>query len=223
MPCAARYDGVAEWFEREFVSSENYLAVAETVLRLLGPETGRLIDVGCGGGANAAAFATAGWRVVGLDLSPGQLRFARGRGIDVVQADATAMPFDDASFDAAVSTWLHTDVDDFAAVLREIARVLRPAAPFVYVGAHPCFVGPHSRFVGAEGVPTLHPGYRRTEYYTEAPGISPTGLRAKVGATHLPLGRFIQAFVDAGLALEHFEEDELGREYPYMLASRWRR
>jgi len=37
----------------------------------------------------------------------------------------------------------HTDVDDFAAVVREVARVLSPGGRFVYVGTHPCFVGRH--------------------------------------------------------------------------------
>jgi SAM-dependent methyltransferase len=222
MSRGARYDGVAAWYEREFVTSELYDANRAIVMRLLGTGTGRLIDVGCGGGAHAAAYADAAWQVTGVDNSEEQLRFARSRGVEVVRADAAALPFDDATFDAAVSTWLHTDVDDFPAVLREIARVLRPAAPFVYVGAHPCFVGPHSRFIRAEGVPALYPGYWRTEYYTEAPGISPAGLRAKVGATHLPLGLFIQSFLDAGLHLEHFEEPERG-EYPYMVALRSRR
>jgi SAM-dependent methyltransferase len=218
----ARYDEVADWYEREFVASEVYEQNRTIVLRLLGRGPGCLIDVGCGGGANAAVYTDRGWSVVGVDTSEEQLRFARSRGVDVTRADAAALPFADASFDAAVSTWLHTDVDDFPAVLREIGRVLRPGGPFVYAGAHPCFVGPHSRFVAAEGLPVLHPGYWRTEHYTEAPGISPAGLRAKVGATHLPLGQFVQAFLDAGLRLEHFEEPKRG-EYPYMVALRCRR
>ena len=100
--------------------------------------------------------------------------------------------------------------------------MLRPGAPLVYIGAHPCFVGPHSRYVGAVGVPVLHPGYRATGRYREGPAISPEGLRARVGATHLPLGLFLQAFLDAGFALERFEELE-DREYPYMVALRCRR
>ena len=222
MSQGARYDVVADWYEAEFVQSELYAANREIVVRLLGPGPGRLLDVGCGGAAHAAAYEDAGWRVTGVDNSEEQLRYARERGVDVVQADAAALPFDDATFDGVVATWLHTDVDDFGAVVREVARVLRPGAPFVYVGAHPCFVGPHSRFIGAEGIPELHPAYFRTEYYADGPGISPTGLRAKVGATHLPIGLFIQAFLDAGLRLEHFEEPERG-DYPYMVALRARR
>lgn len=100
--------------------------------------------------------------------------------------------------------------------------MLRPRAPFVYLGAHPCFVGPHSRFAAAEGVPVLHPGYRDARRYADAPGVSPEGLRARVGAAHLPLGSFVQSFLDAGLVLEAFHEPA-DREYPYKLAMRWRR
>jgi SAM-dependent methyltransferase len=218
----ARYDGLAEWYDNEFAHDG---PARQTVLDLLGDGPGGLLDVGCGTGAHAAAFAARGWDAVGVDISEDLLARARARGVHVVKADAAALPFADASFDGVASMWTHTDVDDFAAVLREIHRVLRPGGAFVYLGAHPCFVGPHSLFVAAEGVPELHAGfYRRTERYTDAPGVSPTGLRARVGATHLPLGVFVQTFVDAGFTLERFVEPETEeRDFPYMLASRWRR
>jgi SAM-dependent methyltransferase len=217
----ARYDGVADWFDR-FTTSALGLAGRELVTELLGPPSGKLIDVGCGTGAHSAAFNELGWAVIGVDVSDDQLRLARGRGLEVVQAPAEQLPFEDASFDAAVSMWTHTDVEDFPAAIRELARVLRPGAPFVYLGAHPCFVGPHSRFVAGEGIPTLHPGYRATGRYDDGPSITPDGLRAKVGATHLPLGLFLTAFIDTGFLLERFEEPS-DREYPYQLALRWRR
>ena len=215
----ARYDGLADWYDGAFAQPG---PARETVLRLLGAGPGRLLDVGCGTGAHTAAIAERGWSVTGVDISGDQLRLARGRGVEVVRADAATLPFEDAQFDAAVSMWTHTDIDEFDLVLREVARVLRPDAPFVYLGAHPCFVGPHSRYVHAQGVPELHPGYRRTGRYVDAPGITPDGLRIEVGATHLPLGTFLQAFLDAGFALERFEEPE-ERDYPYMLALRCRR
>ncbi len=110
--------------------------------------------------------------------------------------------------------------------MTEAARVLRPAAPLVYVGAHPCFVGPHSRFIYGEGIPTLHPGYASIARYFEGPSVEPDGLRARVGATHLPLGAFLHAFLDAGLELDAFEElglDDPDRLFPYRLALRVRR
>ena len=193
----ARYDGIAEWYDAEFATSELGGSARAIVFRLLGDEPGRLLDVGCGGGAHAAELAAQGWSVTGVDVSAKQLALARARGVEVAEADATELPFEDASFDAAVSMFTHTDVGDFAAVLREVARALRPGGCFVYLGVHPCFVGPHSLFVEGKGVPQLHAGhYRVPGRYEEAPGISPSGLRARVGATHLPLAPFLQAFVD---------------------------
>jgi SAM-dependent methyltransferase len=218
----ARYDGLADWFDRECATGQRAVHTQEALTRLLGTGTGLLLDVGCGTGVFSAALGDLGWRVTGVDVSEDQLRLARERGVQVVRADAAELPFEDRSFDAAVSTWTHTDVDDLGSVLAELARVLRPRAPLVYVGAHPCFVGPHSRFIGAEGVPELHPGYRNLGRYFEGPAISAAGLRARVGATHLPLGRFLQSFLDAGFELERIEEDDRG-EYPHVLALRFRR
>lgn len=217
----ARYDEVAEWYDAEFATTHLGLSAREVVLRLLGEGPGRLLDLGCGGGAHAVAFAERGWTVTGVDISSAQLELAQARGIEVLEVDAAALPFEDASFDAVVSMFTHTDVADFATVMHETARVLRPAGPLVYLGVHPCFVGPHA-FVHDRDVPELSPGYRDTSYRTEAPGIWSEGIRSKVGATHLPLGLFLQTFLDAGLVLERVEEPE-GRDYPHVVALRARR
>jgi SAM-dependent methyltransferase len=220
MPTAARYDEFVDWYE-EFRPALNDDEL-DVLHRFLGEGKGRSLDLGCGTGVAIPELTRLGWTVVGVDISEEMLTRAGVHGCELVRAPADALPFDDASFDSAVSIWIHTDVDDFPGVLREAARVLRAGAPFVYIGAHPCFVGPHSRFIAAEGVPTLHPGYRSRGRYDDGPAIGPEGLRARVGATHLPLGVFVQAFLDAGFRIEAFEE--LGvREYPYVVALGCRR
>jgi SAM-dependent methyltransferase len=224
MTTGARYDGIADWYDTEFqpapLESETWRALAG----LLGEGTGSLIDVGCGTGSYAAGFAELGWDYTGVDVSEDMLRRAQAKGVRAVRADATALPFEDASFDAAVSVFTHTDADDFAGVVREVVRVLRPGGPFVYVGAHPAFVGPHSVYDPEGGVPEFHAGwYRLSGRYAEAPGIwRGSGVRIRVGASHLPLGLFLQTFLDAGLRLERVEEPA-EREYPFGLAFRWRR
>ena len=219
----ARYDGIAEWYDREFLPTAPRPSRTEVAVRLLGEPSGRLLDLGCGTGARTASFHDVGWEVTGIELSEDMLRRARERGLDVVQGRAEALPFEDSSFDAVVSLWTHTDVDDFPAAVAEVARVLRPGGPFVYLGAHPCFVGPHSRFIRAEGAPELHPGYLdEGRYGADAPGVSSEGLRAKVGAVHFTLGTFLRSFLDAGLTLEQFEELD-NRPYPFSIALRWRR
>jgi SAM-dependent methyltransferase len=220
---SARYDGLADWYDEEFQPAALEGGAWQVVRPLLGEGSGRLLDLGCGTGAYMGALAALGWEVTGVDISEDMLRRARERGANVVRANASALPFEDASFAAAVSIFTHSDFDEFPAALRELTRVLEIGAPLVYVGVHPCFVGPHSCYVQAIGVPQLHEGwYRRERHYTAAPGISPEGLRARFGASHIPLGRFLQSFLDAGFRFERIEEPE-GREYPYMLALKLRR
>ena len=96
--------------------------------------------------------------MTGVDVSEDMLRRAREREVSVVRSDATELPFEDASFDAAVSIFTHSDFDDFPAAVCEIARVLKDGAPFVYVGVHPCFVGPHSLYVLADRRPAAPRG-----------------------------------------------------------------
>lgn len=220
----ARYDGFADWYDEEFQPAPLESETWHTLAGLLGNGTGELLDVGCGTGGYAAGLAGLGWRTTGVDVSEDMLRRARAKGIEAVHADATSLPFEDASFDAAVSVFTHTDLDDFPSVVAEVVRVLGPGAPFVYVGAHPCFVGPHSVYDPERGAPELHPGwYRQTGRYAEAPGIwRGAGVRIRVGASHLPLGLFLQTFLEAGLVLERVEEPA-EREYPFGLGFRWRR
>jgi SAM-dependent methyltransferase len=220
----ARYDGVAEWYDRELAPFvDRYLPALRD---LLGSGTGRCLDLGCGTGRATATVCELGWRVTGVDLSADQLRVAAerlGGRAELVRADAASLPFADGSFDAVVSTFTHTDLDDFAATVAEAARVLRAGGVFAYLGLHPCFVGPHSRFEGATGTPELHPGYGDTRRYSAAPGVvNPDGLRARVTALHLPLATLVQSFLGAGLRVERFEELG-GGDYPAALGLRLRR
>ncbi|SRR5713226_10681984 len=98
-----RYDEVARWYDDAYATSEAGVAGREIVLRLLGDGPGRLLDVGCGGGAHMVEFAERRWTTTGVDVSEEQLALARERGCDVALAPAEHLPFDDESFDAVVS------------------------------------------------------------------------------------------------------------------------
>src|SRR5687768_2104294 len=133
----ARYDGLADEYDAFVASGSEYYAVAAAALeRLLGPGDGRCLDVGCGGGHFFPVALGLGWRVTGVDASADQLRVAGERYPDaeLVRADAGSLPFPDASFRAAYSTFTHTDFDEFATAIAETRRALEPGAPFVYVG-----------------------------------------------------------------------------------------
>jgi hypothetical protein len=82
-------------------------------------------------------------------------------------------------------------------------RALRPGGRFVHVGVHPCFVGAFADRSDASRI-VVDDGYHRTERQFRA--WSPHGVRARVGATHLPLAALLQTALDAGLRPVRFAE-----------------
>jgi SAM-dependent methyltransferase len=102
------------------------------IRHLVGPgNAARIVDVGTGRGDMPLAFAARGWEVVAADANPAVLMVARrrlgGRGIDVIEADVRALPFEDDAFDVAHASLLlhHLDPAGAVAALRELARVAR--------------------------------------------------------------------------------------------------
>jgi demethylmenaquinone methyltransferase / 2-methoxy-6-polyprenyl-1,4-benzoquinol methylase len=88
----------------------------------------RVLDAACGTGDLAIADAKAGaGHVTGLDFSEQMLARARRKApLEWVQGDMLALPFDDATFDAATVGFGVRNVADLELALRELRRVLRP-------------------------------------------------------------------------------------------------
>ncbi|HEX6354128.1 class I SAM-dependent methyltransferase [Actinophytocola sp.] len=142
----AAYDEIADWYEEQFLSGQRSapghdpLGIDRALRDLLGDGGGVCLEVGCGTGVHAAVVRELGWTPVGVDVSRGMLRHARGR-LPIVRADAGRLPVRDSSVPAVVAVMVHTDMPEYLAVLREVARVLRPGGVLVHVGIHPCFCG----------------------------------------------------------------------------------
>lgn len=88
-----------------------------------------VLDAACGTGDFAVADRRAGAaRVVGLDFSERMLERARRKApeLEWVQGDLLALPFADATFDAATVGFGVRNVADLELSLRELRRVLRP-------------------------------------------------------------------------------------------------
>jgi SAM-dependent methyltransferase len=103
-----------------------------------------VLEVGAGAAQCSRWLLGQGARAVALDLSGEQLRHARsldaGRPVRVplVQADAEALPFADASFDLVCSAFGAVPfVADSGAVMAEAFRVLRPGGRWVFSVTHP--------------------------------------------------------------------------------------
>lgn len=125
----------AMWASGDFaVIGTTLQIVGETLCESANLESGaRVLDVACGNG-NAALAAARRWcRVTGLDYVPALLRRAgdraRAEGLELalVEGDAEQLPFEDASFDAAVSTFGVMFAPDQERAARELMRVVRPS------------------------------------------------------------------------------------------------
>jgi demethylmenaquinone methyltransferase/2-methoxy-6-polyprenyl-1,4-benzoquinol methylase len=97
---------------------------AEAVVR----QGDRVLDACCGTGDLAVADVRAGGKVTGLDFSPRMLDRARRKSAEVtwIEGDMLALPFEDASFEAATVGFGVRNVTDLERGLSELARVVVP-------------------------------------------------------------------------------------------------
>lgn len=192
----ARYDGIAEWYD-SFAEPRFRSAVAA----LLGPGAGPCLDVGCGTGHYFPAIRSTGRTVIGLDISEDQLRIAKSREGNVVNASAMQLPFADGVFPTVTVVWASTDIDDFATTVSEIARVLRPGGRLVVLGVHPCFNGPCVERA-PDGSQIVHPTYRQAKRHLDSPWWGRDGIRHRVGGMrHIPLAELLTTVTSNGLRI----------------------
>jgi demethylmenaquinone methyltransferase/2-methoxy-6-polyprenyl-1,4-benzoquinol methylase len=102
------------------------------------PRDSLVLDIATGTGEMALELARSGCRVVGVDLSQEMLGLARAKlarnrlqsVIDLLQADALALPFADDTFDCATVGFAMRDVE-VPACFAELRRVLKPGGQVI--------------------------------------------------------------------------------------------
>jgi SAM-dependent methyltransferase len=104
----------------------------------------RVLELGCGGGQSAIAFAKQGATVIGVDFSAEQLAHARHLGeqegvkIELRHGDLADLAFlRSDSVDLVFSASALEFVEDIGRVFRQCHRVLRVGAPLIFSCKHP--------------------------------------------------------------------------------------
>ncbi len=98
----------------------------EDICRRVTDRRPRILDVGCGTGANLLMLSKYG-DAEGVDVSEDALAFCRERGFENVKLGAAEkLPYDDGTFDLVTALDVVEHLDDDLAGLREMRRVLRP-------------------------------------------------------------------------------------------------
>lgn len=98
----------------------------EQICRQVTDRPARILDVGCGTGANLLMLSNYG-EAEGVDVSEDALEFCRARGLDKVKLGAAEeLPYEDGTFDLVTAFDVVEHMDDDLAGLKEMRRVLRP-------------------------------------------------------------------------------------------------
>lgn len=120
------YDLITAEYARRTAAAWSHLANHISVLGASLPPGSVVADVGCGPGRDIVLLREQGFRVIGIDLSLGQLRTSGLPG--VAQADMRQLPLRTRSADAiwCQAALLHIPRMAVPVVLAEFARAVRP-------------------------------------------------------------------------------------------------
>jgi ubiquinone/menaquinone biosynthesis C-methylase UbiE len=163
---APKYDAEMDFFERRIVGAEHRAWVASRA-------SGDTLEVAIGTGLNLPHYP-GGIRLTGVDLSPDMLALARsraeemGRQVELLEADAQALPFDDATFDTVVCTYALCSVPDDAAAVSEMARVLKPGGRLILLDHVRSTVPP---ILWLQWLYELVPRRTKGDYMTRRPAV----------------------------------------------------
>jgi SAM-dependent methyltransferase len=159
-------------------------------------EAAEAADAASGAGAGAGPSSGAGAGVSSVaGTGPDPVR--------LVQADATALPFADGSFDLACSAYGALPfIADTARVQREVRRVLRPGGRWVFSVTHPLRWGFPDE-PGSDGLTAVASYFDRTPYVEQ----DDRGLAVYV-EHHRTLGDRVREIATAGLRLVDLVEPQ---------------
>lgn len=128
---------VYDWIE--FLVS----GLRKSVAKKIKLKNAKILDMACGTGNQSIAFANRGHNVVGIDLSPDMLRYAKKKvkskqHIDFICGDASKTTFCDSHFDVStISFGLHDMPEEIGIlILKEMIRTTKPNGQIIIVDYH---------------------------------------------------------------------------------------
>lgn len=208
----ASYNDIAEWYDRYLQSPIYQEVLLPALLAAIGNVQGQNIcDLACGQGWFARELARRGAHVTGVDSAERLLNLARHyeqqalQGIVYQQDDAQlASSLADSSFAGCVCVMALMDIPDLQAVFHTVKRIIKPGGWFVFAITHPCFEVPFAQWMTTDDGQVVRAvrGYFQEGFWKTESG----GVRSRVGAHHRTLSTYLNALVNAKLALESVTE-----------------
>ena len=199
------------------------LLAGERELRLLPPLRPGMaaLELGCGEGQNSLWLARRGLRCTAIDISEGQLAYARrdaarvGLEVDFRRCAIEAFEAPEASFDLVTSSHAFEFLADPFAQVRRAARWLRPGGSLVLSTVHPVYNGEWVSVDEEDGTETW--GRFLPSYFRPVDDVreQPSGEGAPIASRAWPVSAWFNAFRAAGLTVERLEEPPASRTPAY--------
>ncbi|QAX29325.1 class I SAM-dependent methyltransferase [Leisingera sp. NJS204] len=191
----------------------------------------RILDVGCGEGRFCRMLAPFAGNVTGLDPTDALLRHAEALSDQrFVKGTAEALPFADASFDIVVSYLTLIDIPDTKRAIAEMTRVLAPGGHLLIANLNSWITASQSKGGGWTRDQDGAANMCIDRYFEEHHHWGEwNGMRIK--NWHRPQAFYMQALLNAGLQLTHFDEpmatggeraDSYNRA-PYLYLMEWQK
>jgi ubiquinone/menaquinone biosynthesis C-methylase UbiE len=179
---------------------------------------GDVLECGCGTGLILERIAGFARSARGIDMSPGMLEKARGRGLDGVEASVTAIPFPADQFDVACAFKVLAHVPDIGRALSEMARVTRPGGVVLAEFYNPISLRGLAKLLGPAGA--ISQRTKESAVYTrfDAPWIIPRILPPTL---HIEAVRGVRILTPAARAMSVPGVRDWLRKAEWRLADTW--
>ncbi len=209
---------VASWYDEMLGGNDTYQlkVILPNLLRLLPPRGMRIIDIACGQGFFSKMYADAGATVLGTDISPELIAYAKkyeGKNLRFSVAPAEALtPAVSGSFDGALIVLALQNIKEMSQSLKEASRVLVNGGALVIVLNHPCFRILKASAWGYDEMEGIQ--YRRIDAYGTpfsikvdmTPGKKAGNAKIHTVSFHRPLQEYFKALSGAGFSVVGLEE-----------------
>lgn len=199
------------------------LLAGESELQLLPPLKAGMtsLELGCGEGQNSRWLARQGLHCVAVDISEGQLAYARkdaeAEGLEIDFRCASVEQFDPAgaTFDLITSSHAFEFVAEPFEQVKRIAGWLKPGGTLMISTVHPVYNGEWVSAEEEDGSETW--GRLLINYFRPIDDVreQPTGEGVPVISRAYPVSAWFNAFRAAGLVVERLEEPPASKTPAY--------
>ncbi len=134
------WDDFAEKYSAEREVAYSTFVEAPAVTEAIGDVRGKsVLDAGCAGGYFTRKLDYLGANIIGIDVSPRMLEWAKRKDKkqEYFEMDARYLGFKDNSFDCILSSLLFNNIPEYETVLEEFNKILRPSGKLVFSVLNP--------------------------------------------------------------------------------------